>query len=143
MKLRPATDSDRALLFELHREAFKDHIEKIWGWDENWQRANFAKEFTYAATSVIEIEDKIGGYVQTADEPHRIYVLNIAVSRAFQGQGIGTQILRDLQRKATARNIPIELAVFRTNALALKLYKRLGFRQTGETDTHTKMYWGS
>jgi ribosomal protein S18 acetylase RimI-like enzyme len=142
MELRPATESDCALLFELHREAFQDHIEKIWGWDESWQRANFAEEFTYAATSVIEIEDKIAGYVQTADEPNRIYVLNIAVSQTFQGQGIGTQILRDLQCKATDRKVPIELAVFRTNVLALKLYNRLGFRQTGDTDTHTKMSWG-
>ncbi|MCU1719657.1 GNAT family N-acetyltransferase [Pseudomonas sp. 5P_3.1_Bac2] len=143
MKLRPATDIDRPTLFELHREAFYEHITQLWGWDENWQRTKFAEEFTDAVTSVIEIGEKIAGYVQIVDKPNQIYVLNIAISRAFQGQGIGTQILRELQQKATAEKVPLELSVFRPNASALKFYKRLGFIQTGETDTHIKMYWGS
>jgi hypothetical protein len=44
MDTRLAAASDEAELFEIHRAVFRGHIEQIWGWDEEWQRANFARE---------------------------------------------------------------------------------------------------
>ncbi|WDR35083.1 GNAT family N-acetyltransferase [Pseudomonas serboccidentalis] len=141
MTVRPATDSDRTTLFNLHRAVFYDHIEKIWGWEENWQRSNFAAEFACTVTSVIEFNGQMVGYVQVLDKEDRIHVQNIAVSPKFQGKGIGTRILKELQLQASARHVPLQLGVFRTNALARKLYESLGFRQTGETTTHIEMAW--
>lgn len=141
MNVRPATDSDQAALFDVHRAAFQGHIEKIWGWDESWQLSNFAAEFARAATSVIETNGQIIGYVQILDEDDRIYVQNIAILRESQGNGIGTQILKELQLAAAARKVPLQLSVFRTNTMAQRLYERLGFRRTGETRTHIKMSW--
>jgi ribosomal protein S18 acetylase RimI-like enzyme len=143
MTVRPATDCDRAALFDLHRAVFLGHIEKIWGWNESWQRSNFAAEFACAATSVIEADGQIVGYVQILDKEDRIYVQNIAVSQEFQGKGIGTRILKKLQLSAAARNVPLQLGVFRTNTLAQRLYERLGFRRTGETTTHIEMSWAA
>ncbi|MNJ59646.1 ribosomal-protein-alanine N-acetyltransferase [compost metagenome] len=141
MNLRPATDSDQAALFDLHRAVFHGHIEKIWGWDERWQLSNFAAEFARAATSVIETNGQIIGYVQILVEEDRIYLQNIAVSREFQGKGMGSHILKELQLDASARKVPLQLGVFRTNTLAQRLYERLGFCRTGETGTHIEMSW--
>ncbi|WWL46146.1 N-acetyltransferase [Pseudomonas parakoreensis] len=71
----------------------------------------------------------------------RIHVQNIAISQAYQGKGIGSRILRNLQLQAAARKVPLQLGAFRTNTLAQKLYERLGFRRTGATDTHIEMSW--
>ena len=141
MTLRPATDTDQTALFNLHRTVFQTHIEKIWGWDECWQRANFAAELASTTTSVIEEDGRMAGYLQILDEADRIYVQNIAISPEFQGKGIGSRILKGLQRQAAARQVPLQLGTFRTNTLAQKLYARLGFRQTGATDTHIEMSW--
>jgi ribosomal protein S18 acetylase RimI-like enzyme len=141
MTLRPATDSDQPALFDLHRAVFREHIEKIWGWDESWQRANFAVEFACAATSVIEQDGRIVGYVQILDKEDRIHVQNIAISPEYQGKGSGSRILKNLQLQAAARQVPLQLGAFRTNTLAQKLYERLGFRRTGATDTHIEMSW--
>jgi len=143
MTLRHATDSDRAALFDLHRTVFQSHFEKIWGWNESWQLSNFAAEFACAATSVIEADGQIVGYVQILDQEDRIYVPNIAVSQEFQGKGIGTRTLKKLQLNAAARNVPVQLGVFRTNTLAQRLYESLGFRRTGETPTHIEMSWAA
>jgi ribosomal protein S18 acetylase RimI-like enzyme len=143
MNLRPATDTDRSALFNLHRAVFHDHIEKIWGWDERWRRDNFAAEFACATTSVIAVDGQTVGYIQVLDKEDRIHVQNIAVARAFQGKGIGSRLLKELQLKAAARHVPLQLGVFRTNTLALKLYERLGFCQTGETATHIEMCWSA
>ncbi|MFJ2360635.1 GNAT family N-acetyltransferase [Pseudomonas fluorescens] len=141
MTVRPATDSDLTALFDLHRAVFREHIEKIWGWDESWQRANFAAEFACTATSVFEQGGRIIGYVQILDKEDRIHVQNIAISHEYQGKGIGSRILKKLQLQAAARQVPLQLGAFRTNTLAQKLYERLGFRRTGATDTHIEMSW--
>jgi len=143
MTVRPATDSDRAAMFDLHRDVFHDHIEKIWGWDETWQRSDFATEFACTATSIIEVDCQMAGYVQVQNKEDRIHVQNLAVSPKFQGEGIGTRILKELQREASARQVPLQLGVFRTNASARKLYERLGFHQTGQTETHIEMSWAA
>lgn len=141
MTARPATDSDLTALFDLHRAVFREHIEKIWGWDESWQRANFAVEFACTATSVFEQGGRIIGYVQILEKEDRIHVKNIAISHEYQGKGIGSRILKKLQLQAAARQVPLQLGAFRTNTLAQKLYERLGFRRTGATDTHIEMSW--
>ena len=141
MTVRPATDSDLTALFDLHRAVLREHIEKIWGWNESWQRANFAAEFACAATSVIEQDGGIVGYVQILDKEDRIHIQNIAISPEYQGKGIGSRILKNLQLEAAARQVPLQLGAFRTNTLAQKLYERLGFRQTGATETHIEMSW--
>ncbi|WP_414884343.1 GNAT family N-acetyltransferase [Pseudomonas sp. IT-P171] len=105
MTVRPATDSDRTALFDLHRAVFHGHIEKIWGWGESCQRSNFAAEFAYAITSVIEVDGQTVGYFQVLDKDDRIHVQNIAVSHEFQAKGIGTQILNGRQLKAAARHV--------------------------------------
>ncbi|CAK9890016.1 MULTISPECIES: GNAT family N-acetyltransferase [Pseudomonas] len=143
MKVRPATDSDRAALFDLHRAAFHALIEETWGWDEGWQRSNFAAEFARTTTSVLEADGQIVGYLQVLDEEDRIYVQNIAIAAAFQGEGIGTHLLEELKLNAARRKVPLQLGVLRTNTSAQRLYERLGFRWTGETSTHIEMSWAA
>jgi ribosomal protein S18 acetylase RimI-like enzyme len=141
MNLRPAKTEDLALLFAIHRSVFRSHIEKLWGWDEDWQCENFLSECTTVATTVIEVDEQIAGYIQVLDRERQIYVQNIAIGPAFQNTGIGTMLLKDLQSRATARKVPIHLGVFRTNTPAQRLYKRLGFCNVGETRTHIELSW--
>lgn len=141
MNLRPAKTEDLALLFAIHRSVFRQHIEKLWGWDESWQYQNFRSECAAAITSVIEIDDQIAGYVQVVDRGSQIYVQNIAIASAFQSKGLGTILLKDLQLRATTRQVPLHLGVFKSNMPAHRLYQRLGFRDVGETRTHIEMSW--
>ncbi|WP_205622378.1 GNAT family N-acetyltransferase [Xanthomonas arboricola] len=143
MNLRIATAGDQPLLFEIHRSVFRNHIEQIWGWDEVWQRKNFASELAITATSIIEYEGCIAGYIQVIDDNEQIYIQNIAISKDFQGKRIGTQLLKGLQADAAVRSVPLVLSVFRTNEAALRLYERLGFLRIGQTETHVEMCWSA
>lgn len=141
MNLRPANTEDLAHLFAIHRSVFHSHIEKLWGWDEAWQRENFTSECTTATTSVIEVDDQIAGYIQVLDRECQIYLQNIAIAPAFQSAAIGTRLLKDLQLSAAARQVPLHLGVFKSNMPAHRLYQRLGFRDVDETRTHIEMSW--
>ena len=60
------------------------------------------------------------------------YVDSLAVPPAYQGRGIATQLLRAVQRKACALQLPVGLLVDTGNPAAERLYRRLGFRPVGE-----------
>ncbi|MCP5291638.1 MAG: GNAT family N-acetyltransferase [Burkholderiales bacterium] len=141
MDIRPVRDGEEATLFEIHRAVFYSHIEQIWGWDEDWQKANFARELESSTTSVVSINGLIVGYVQLCDEGRNIYLRNIALIAKYQRKGIGTRLIQQIQTQAAAKGVPLELGVFRTNAPARKLYERLGFEKTCDTETHVQMSW--
>ncbi|MBL4575537.1 MAG: GNAT family N-acetyltransferase, partial [Opitutaceae bacterium] len=63
-----------------------------------------------------------------------VHLAEIGLMPERQGQGLGTQIIRDVLAMADAKGMPVELQVFSANP-ASRLYKRLGFSQT-----HRKMY---
>jgi len=141
MDTRLAAASDEAELFEIHRAVFRGHIEQFWGWDEEWQRANFAAEMASSTTLAVRIDARLAGYLQFREEDDRLFVQNLALLPDCQNRGIGTELIRMLQAKAANRGIPLELAVFRTNASALRLYERPGFEKRCATDTHTATFW--
>lgn len=141
MDVRLATPADTPDLFELHRTAFKEHIERIWGWDEKWQKANFARECASSLTSAVRLNGRTVGYLQVRHEPHRVFLQNIALHPEFQSKGIGTTLLDVVKAEATARQVPLELAVFRTNVSAQRFYERHGFVRTGGSTTHIDMTW--
>jgi ribosomal protein S18 acetylase RimI-like enzyme len=141
MEVRLATVEDQHDLFELHRIAFKEHIERIWGWDEKWQKDNFVRECASSMTSVVRLNSRTVGYLQVRYEPHRVYIQNIALHPEFQNKGIGTTLLNEVKTEATARQVPLELAVFRTNGSAQRFYERRGFLRSSESKSHIEMSW--
>ena len=58
VSLRPATDGDRAFLFDLFASTMAGVIQQTWGWDERWQRANFSRRFNGYDVSVIELDGR-------------------------------------------------------------------------------------
>lgn len=141
MHLRAATADDQATLFGLHRAVFQAHIAQLWGWDESWQRTHFATEWAACPPLVIEADGRTAGYLQLHEEPQRLYVQNLAIAAAFQGQGLGTRLLQGIQHRAAAQRLPVQLGVFRTNPAARRLYERLGFVATGSNASHIHMAW--
>ena len=141
LDIRSAVPEDLDSLFELHRTAFRSHIEAIWGWDEKWQRSRFRSEFESSMTYLVHIAGRTVGYFQTVAKADVLYLQSIALHPDVQGQGIGTRLIRRLQREAVDCGSAVSLSIFRTNPRAMAFYKGLGFRQTGETDTHVTMSW--
>ena len=43
--LRDAVREDAEALFAIHRAAMRDYVDRIWGWDDEWQEQEFHKKF--------------------------------------------------------------------------------------------------
>lgn len=45
-KIRFATPDDQDLVYGLKAESVRPYVEKIWGWDENYQKKDFDGDFS-------------------------------------------------------------------------------------------------
>lgn len=138
--LRKARDEDREFLWALHTAAMRSHVERIWGWDEADQRERFLAGFDPTGRQIIELDGAPIGVWHVERHPDRVFLSGVEIMPAHQGRGIGSGLVRALQREAEDEGLPVELQVLLGNP-AVRLYARLGFRETERTETHVRMAW--
>jgi ribosomal protein S18 acetylase RimI-like enzyme len=138
-RLRRALESDKAFLYSLHCATMREIIEKTWGWDEAWQRANFDERFEEQLVSIIEAAGRDAGGLWLQSTQEVLYIADLQILPELQGRGLGTSVLQGLIADATARRVPLELAVLRANPRARRLYARLGFTVIEEGDPVIRM----
>jgi ribosomal protein S18 acetylase RimI-like enzyme len=134
--LRPAETDDFRTLFEIHRAAMFDLVDRVWGWDEADQEERFRDYVGNANLQVIEVDGEIAGFVHVVRAPDAIEIVNIELAPAYQNQGIGSDILQKTLAEARAGGVPVTLRVLKANPEARRLYDSLGFHHVGETATH-------
>ena len=140
VSLRPAAESDYDFLWWLHGATMRTYVDAIWGWDEAFQRQFFQDHFDPARIEIVERAGEAAGYISVERGEDVIFLGAIEIAPDFQGQGIGTGLIRDLQDEAGRWGVPLKLRVLQGNP-ARRLYERLGFVATGETETHIMMNW--
>ena len=113
-----------------HCLTMRHAIERTWGWDEGWQRADFERRFHASAVTILEVDGTDAGCLWLESRPGSIHVSDIQILPPLQGKGIATSVLRDLQSRADARGLAVALAVLQVNDGARRLYERLGFMVT-------------
>ena len=134
LTLRPAVQADGEALFQLLKATMVEYVAQTWGWDEAWQRAYFWDRFDPAANRIVVLDGRDIGVLAVSDRHDAIFVKRLYVLPAYQGRGIGTQLLRGVMARAFTRGLPVRLHVLKVNP-ARRLYERLGFTQVGETET--------
>ncbi len=123
--VRPMTEKDLEAVLAIENDSFS----------HPWNRDHFHDELksAYAFPLVaIDQEGRIIGYITPRlflDEGH---IHNVAVHRAFRGKGVGRllvqRVLGDCRKRGGAT---VFLEVRFSNAVAIELYRRLGFVETG------------
>lgn len=117
-------------------------VEEIYGWDEAWQEHYFQEHFDLAKRQIIRYGGVDVGVFSVEEQEDSLFLALIALLPQYQCRGIGTTLIRRLQRRAKEDGVPVTLQVLRVNR-ARALYERLGFVLTGETETHYRMRWSA
>jgi ribosomal protein S18 acetylase RimI-like enzyme len=142
-RLRPCTEADHDFCWELRIDSYRAYVERLWGWDEAWQRARFEKSMkdNTIHRRLIERDGEAIGLLELTHEEAVTNIKNIQVMSTSQGAGIGTQVMRGLMADAREAGRDVTLQVFMINPRAWALYERLGFKETGRSATHVHMRW--
>jgi len=138
--LRPARPDDCDFVFSVHCAAMRPSVEPIYGWDEDWQSCYFREHFDPDKRQIIRYGGADAGYISVEEQKSCLLLHTIGILPEYQGRGIGTTLIRRLQRRAKLRAVPVMLQVLKGNP-ARRLYERLGFKVLHATDTHFQLKW--
>ena len=136
--LRPATAGDYDFIYKVKTTTLREYIAQTWGWNEADQQARFGALFDPAQWQVVQLDGRDIGVLCLEREEGGLFLANIEILPPFQNRGIGTRIIEDILASARRDCLPVRLQVLKVNP-ARRLYERLGFVVTGETDTHYLM----
>jgi ribosomal protein S18 acetylase RimI-like enzyme len=138
---RQAQEDDREFARRAHHAAYREVVERQFGpWDEAMQDRFFGNEWNPEQKQILRFDGADCGYCVVEHRPYDIHVRELVIHPDFQGRGIGTQFLQRLQKRAEESGVPVRLGTFHQNH-AVRLYKRLGFREIGTTESHVLLEW--
>lgn len=119
----------------------REYVERVWGWDEAEQTTLFENRFQPERWQIIQSSGQDIGVLVVEDQTEEIILASIEILPDWQGQGVGSSVIRSLMGRAAASGKPLALRVLRVNERARSLYERLGFRPFKEIETHTYLRW--
>jgi ribosomal protein S18 acetylase RimI-like enzyme len=135
--LRPALALDLPALLAIHEAAFRELVEARFDWDPALQRQLFRAG---DLGQVLELDGQVIGQWLVERRPDEVFLARVMLSPAWQGRGIATGLIRELQAEARAAGLPLTLQVWEENP-ARALYERLGFAVTGAREFRLQMRW--
>jgi ribosomal protein S18 acetylase RimI-like enzyme len=128
---RPAKHEDEPFLYSCYKRVMYGYVQETWGWDEEFQKAAFAKYLPWQQFEIITIDSSTVGAACVLDTPSGIELEMIIIEPQFQRIGIGSDFVGRLLRRARKENRSVRLRVMKVNP-AKSLYERLGFVAVGE-----------
>ncbi|MEX1196757.1 MAG: GNAT family N-acetyltransferase [Pseudohongiellaceae bacterium] len=141
IEYRRARKEHHEWAYRLFRESMKDYIEATWGWDEIFQRHGFMENIQQSGFTIARLrDDDIGGYC-LKDRGRFLHLDILLIDPRWQNCGLGTMVMQDLIEQSRASGRPLQLDVLKTNAGALRLYRRLGFTTFDEDQARHRLRW--
>jgi ribosomal protein S18 acetylase RimI-like enzyme len=144
--LRETTPDDEPFLLAVYASTRIQELEGF-GWDDNQKQAFIkmqflARERTYPRSDdrIIVLDGRPIGRMMVDRNEAGIRLRDIALLTEYRNAGVGSRLIRDLMKEATAAGKSIELHVVATSP-AVRLYERLGFRQSGPGGAYLEMKW--
>jgi RimJ/RimL family protein N-acetyltransferase len=148
---RPATPADEPFLFDLfcavrtHEfallplpEPLKEHLIRT---QYTAQMDGYSSEFPGSSFDIVLEDSKKVGRIWIARREDSFILVDIAILPAAQNSGIGTNLVRELQREAELARKPVRLSVFRFNPGSVRFHERLGFTVTHEDAIQFHYEW--
>jgi GNAT superfamily N-acetyltransferase len=139
LRVRKATADDSEFAYEVKKAAFREHVEKVWGWDEEEQRRLHERRFASQDFQVIQVSGIDVGIFSIVREPDCLKVKQMFILPEYQNKGIGEACMMHIIRDAEGCKLPVRLQVLKVNSRAMAFFQRLGFKSIGEGDTHVVM----
>ena len=148
LTLRPATAADTPFLRALYAETRAREMAAT-GWPEEARTAflqgqfqaqdqDYRRRFPSAAFNVILAGGRPVGRLYVLRGVEEIRVVEITLEATCRGQGWGGMLLRRLCVEADGVGLPMRLQVD-VNNRAQRLYRRLGFHETGREGFYVRM----
>jgi ribosomal protein S18 acetylase RimI-like enzyme len=150
ISLRPITPADESFLARVYASSREEEL-AVTGWSDedkavfcrrqfDAQSAHYRENYPGASLQIIERDGVPIGRLYVAHWEREIRIMDIALLPEHRYAGIGTELLRGLQKEAHSAGKSLTIHVERFNP-ALRLYERLGFEQIEDKGVYLLMRW--
>lgn len=137
--LRPATEQDVPLLFQVYASTRDDVHQVEWSMEQKHaflvqqftaQDSHYRQHYPGADFLVIELAGQPIGrlYLYRTSKEHRL--MEVTLLPGYRNQGLGTALMNALMQQSDAAGLPMTLHVEQFNP-AYRMYQRLGFQDVG------------
>ena len=135
--LKDCTINDIDFIVSLKEIGLRWYVEKLYGWDYEKQKEIALNEFNDKSntTKIITINGNSAGVSILTEKEDYYEVWLIMVHPDYRGKGIASSVINEHINLAKSKQKRIIIKTFKDNP-ALKLYKKLGFAQYKQSDTH-------
>ena len=126
--MKQATVGDAAAVLALTRESYGKWV-AITGREPLPMRVDYAEALLKNRIDLLYEGDTLAALIETTLEPDHLLIVNVAVSPAFQKQGLGRRLMAHAESMAVEAG-RAKLLLY-TNSLMkenIALYERLGYR---------------
>ena len=143
LHLRAADDADATFFFAL-RAAVMGPLWQIEFDEPDWIERHLhgpPEDFQAEQTRIAMVGPELAGILHMVPWKRSLTIRWLMIDPAFQGRGIGTQLVRLVQQEAIALERYVLLEVLTCNVDAKRLYERLGFGSAMVLAHSTWMQW--
>lgn len=149
--LRPASEEDMEILFQVYRSTRLEELAMIVDWSEEQkdgfvrqqftaQDAWYREHYTGASLDLILVDGVPAGRLYVHRREREIRLMDITLLPEFRGRGLGGEILAGLFAEATTAGKPLTIHVEKYNP-AMRLYRRLGFTTIADRGPYDLLEW--
>ena len=139
LNIRKAEASDSEFVFTVKKAAFREYVERVWGWDDNYQRKLHDKRFAAQNVYIIQWCEVDVGFLAISHTSDTLKVNQLFICPEYQGRGIGSACMTRIIDDANLEGKSVVLQVLKVNTRGIAFYQRLGFTIIGESTTHVQM----
>ena len=139
LNLRKANANDSEFVFNVKKAAYREYVEQVWGWDDDYQKERHNKEFASHDFHIIQFRETDVGFFITSCTSDTLKVNQIFILPEYQGRGIGSACMKRIIGDASFEQRSVVLKVLKVNTRGVALYKRLGFTIVGESSEYFQM----
>ena len=139
LSFRKAHTSDSEFVFTVKKSAFREYVEQVWGWDDDYQRELHNRRFAAQEVCIIQFRGTDAGFLATSSTADTLKVNQLFILPEYQGKGIGSACMTRIVDDASLEMKSVALQVLKVNTRGITFYQRLGFSIGGESSTHFQM----
>jgi len=134
MRVRPYLKGDFPGIMELWTSTGLSSPER--GDDEKTIERSIAMGGTLLVLSDEEAGGAIRGTSWLTFDGRRLHLHHFGIAPDYQGRGLSGELLGESLKFVKLKGYQVKLEVHRTNEIAIKLYKKAGFRYLGDYDVY-------
>jgi ribosomal protein S18 acetylase RimI-like enzyme len=148
--LRPITSEDMDFLYQVYASTRADELAIVdWSQEQkdaflqmqfDAQHRYYQEYYANASFDVILRDNQPIGRLYLDRREDEVRIVDIAILPEHRNAGVGTALLRDIMSEAASMGKVVTIHVEKFNP-ALRLYRRLGFRQKGDSGMYFLLEW--